>query len=94
MSRQDPQTHIRLPAGLKARVELAASENRRSVTAELISRIEHSFTNPAPASSPSQVISSLGVRVEGHRVFISEALAVDCIKSVILRGLLDMEKRP
>lgn len=43
MSRTDVQVNFRMPAELKAELERAAKENRRSVTAELVARLEASF---------------------------------------------------
>ncbi len=42
MARNDPQINIRLPAELKERMELAAKEQNRSTTAEIVSRLEES----------------------------------------------------
>lgn len=43
MARSDPQVNIRLPADLKARLEVAAEAAARSLTAEIIVRLESSF---------------------------------------------------
>ncbi|MDU4059453.1 MAG: Arc family DNA-binding protein [Pseudomonas oryzihabitans] len=43
MSREDAQFKLRLPAELKAKVEKSATENRRSLNAELVARLEESF---------------------------------------------------
>lgn len=40
MARTDSQLNLRLPAELKALLEKAADENKRSVTAETVSRLE------------------------------------------------------
>lgn len=51
MSRTDPQVNFRMPAELKQKLETAAAENRRSITAELVARLEESFareTDPEP----------------------------------------------
>lgn len=44
MSRTDPQFNLRIPAALKAQVEDAAKHNKRSATAEIIARLEESFS--------------------------------------------------
>tara|TARA_R110001606_G_scaffold68797_1_gene157168 strand:- start:12715 stop:12978 length:264 start_codon:yes stop_codon:yes gene_type:complete len=46
MSRSDPQFNLRIPAELRDKVAEAASENRRSATAEIIARLEESFQSP------------------------------------------------
>lgn len=40
----DPQYKLRMPAGLKERIELAAQANNRSMNAEIVSRLEASFS--------------------------------------------------
>src|SRR3990167_2912893 len=43
MTRSDLQVNFRMPASLKAALESAAKENHRSLTAELVARLEASF---------------------------------------------------
>jgi dihydrodipicolinate synthase/N-acetylneuraminate lyase len=43
MTREDPQLKLRLSQELKARVVAAARENSRSVNAEIVRRLEHTF---------------------------------------------------
>ncbi len=43
MSRQDLHFRLRIPEELKARVEKAAAEKNRSMTAEIVARLEQSF---------------------------------------------------
>ncbi|CDG88424.1 Arc family DNA-binding protein [Xenorhabdus bovienii] len=40
MSREDPQLRVRIPAELKEILEQRAKENRRTLTAEIVSRLE------------------------------------------------------
>ncbi|RUV33398.1 Arc family DNA-binding protein, partial [Mesorhizobium sp. M7A.F.Ca.MR.148.00.0.0] len=56
MAREDPQINIRMPASLKLRLEDAALELGRSVTAEIVSRLEQSFVGP---KHPPQIIIRL-----------------------------------
>ncbi|EPZ6108493.1 TPA: Arc family DNA-binding protein [Pseudomonas aeruginosa] len=46
MSRSDPQFNLRIPEELKELVVAAARENKRSATAEILARLERSFTEP------------------------------------------------
>lgn len=50
MKRTDPQFKLRIPEELKARIDEAAKESRRSINAEIIARLEQSF--PRSASFP------------------------------------------
>lgn len=43
MARHDPQVNFRIPAELKEQLELAAKDNNRSLTAELINRLDESL---------------------------------------------------
>ncbi|WMR32256.1 Arc family DNA-binding protein, partial [Metapseudomonas otitidis] len=43
MSRADAEFALRLPELLRARIERAASASRRSLNAEVVVRLEHSF---------------------------------------------------
>lgn len=45
MARTDPQINFRLPHELKNRIEQSAKENGRSVTQEVILRIEQSYSS-------------------------------------------------
>ncbi|WP_394887560.1 Arc family DNA-binding protein [Mesorhizobium sp. AaZ16] len=43
MARTDPQVNLRFPAELKERLEAHARQNKRSLTAEIVRRLEQSF---------------------------------------------------
>ena len=65
MARTDPQLNIRIPSELKDRLEEAATASGRSVTAELIHRIEVSLradeitSTHVPASQLKQILDRL-----------------------------------
>ncbi|MDE3789603.1 Arc family DNA-binding protein [Sinorhizobium meliloti] len=44
MARQDPHFRLRLPEDLKSRIEDAATRNRRTMTSEIIARLESTFS--------------------------------------------------
>lgn len=48
MSRTDPQFNLRIPETLRDQVMVAAKENGRSATAEILARLELSFIGEAP----------------------------------------------
>jgi len=43
MARTDPQVNLRIPAALKEKLEAASVANSRSITAEVVARLEASF---------------------------------------------------
>lgn len=45
MARTDPQVNFRIPAELKDKLDNAAKDNGRTLTAELILRLEMTFEN-------------------------------------------------
>jgi hypothetical protein len=77
MARDEPQINLRMPADLKVRLERAASENRRSTTAEIMARLEESFT--AGAAGP----------IDEHTL----DLFADTVAGKVVRALDEREKR-
>jgi hypothetical protein len=45
MSKDDPQFNLRIPPELRVKLSRAARDNDRSVTAEIISRLQSTFLN-------------------------------------------------
>lgn len=45
MARSDPQINFRIPQELKDALDVASAENRRSLTAEVVARLQASFEN-------------------------------------------------
>lgn len=43
MSRDDLHFRLRIPEGLKQRIEASSNESRRSMTAEIVARLEETF---------------------------------------------------
>lgn len=43
MAREDPQLKFRVPADLRSRLEASASESHRSLSAEIVARLESTF---------------------------------------------------
>ncbi len=48
MSRTDPQFKLRMPPALRAQVEQAAEQANRSLNAEIVTRLQASFTQAKP----------------------------------------------
>lgn len=57
MSRTDPQFKLRMPAALRSQVEQAANAARRSLNAELVFRLERSFSGEVPAHANAEQLS-------------------------------------
>jgi hypothetical protein len=55
MSREHPQIRIRLPPKLKEKIKEAAHDNRRSMNAEVIARLQASFEEDAGEVTPDQM---------------------------------------
>lgn len=46
MARNDPQVNFRMPQVLKDKLEQSAKDNGRSITSEVVIRLEDSFNSP------------------------------------------------
>ncbi|QTN45558.1 Arc family DNA-binding protein [Ectopseudomonas mendocina] len=54
MSRTDPQFKLRMPLALRAQVEQAAEQANRSLNAEIVTRLQASFTQAKPEVSANE----------------------------------------
>lgn len=70
MARTDPQFNIRMPEKLKEKIESAAAKSGRSMTAEVIHRLEHSFPSDEtidlfnPTKHVDKKVADLSQRVD------------------------------
>lgn len=60
MTRADPQFKLRMPLALKEHIEESAAQNKRSVNAEIVSRLEESYfdhdKSPAQKYTEQQIV--------------------------------------
>jgi Arc-like DNA binding domain len=61
MAREDDQLKFRVPSGLRARLEKVATANKRSLNAEIIARLEASFTNEARSKAAAAKLMKIGM---------------------------------
>ncbi|EHU3346033.1 Arc family DNA-binding protein [Acinetobacter baumannii] len=54
MARNDPQMNLRVPVELKEKIEKAAFDNGRTITAEAVFRLEESFLAATTTNNTSQ----------------------------------------
>lgn len=64
MARTDPQVNFRIPAELKDKLDNAAKENGRTLTAELILRLEMTFEQDNELASIREEMESLKADIE------------------------------
>lgn len=64
MARTDPQVNFRIPAELKDKLDSAAKENGRTITAELILRLEMTFEQDNDIADIREEIESLKADLE------------------------------
>ena len=74
MNRPDQQFKLRLPVELKARLEESATAGGRSLTAEIVHRLEQSF-HAGSVLSVEHVLVMASTNVEGSRRLNQEKLA-------------------
>lgn len=82
MARTDIQMNIRIPAGLKAKIEAAAAESGRSLTVEIVQRLETSFLVDKQSAFEMlkkgiEVIESSEEALKGHEEDIARFVAGD-----------------
>lgn len=59
MARKDPQLNLRIPAETKQRLEDCSKESGRTITAELVYRLEESFKTESELAVLRQKIDAL-----------------------------------
>lgn len=59
MAREDLHFRLRIPEDLKSRIEKSAEENHRSMTAEIVARLEESFTKRSLDLSDEGIVATL-----------------------------------
>ncbi len=64
MARTDPQVNFRIPSELKDKLDNAAKENGRTLTAELILRLETTFDGVESPQDLKSKVESLEFTVE------------------------------
>lgn len=73
---KDAQLKFRLPAELKAQIEAAAHGNGRSTTAEIVARLEASFSDEDRRLTPEQVKEMVELMMEPQREQIDARIQV------------------
>lgn len=68
MAREDLHFRLRIPEELKAKVEVAAAENHRSMTAEMVARLYESFDPEAVSQEFADHVQALQHSEEIRRI--------------------------
>ena len=64
MAQEYSQVNFRIPSKLKEDIEKAAFANNRSITSELVSRLEKSFEDERPPTQYVDISKALGLIFE------------------------------
>jgi hypothetical protein len=67
MARSEPQVNLRMPAELKDALDLAAAQNMRSLTAEVVSRLQASVEGSTTRTPPEDENAHLRANAEDQR---------------------------
>ena len=59
MKHDHPQFKLRIPPNLKEALEQAAATSDRTLTAEIVARLESSFTPPSPTGLPPEFMAQI-----------------------------------
>lgn len=62
MARSDPQLNFRIPSELRDKLEAAAKENNRSLTGELIARLEQSLDPTAATKLSAEQVAEIALQ--------------------------------
>ncbi|MBC3464988.1 Arc family DNA-binding protein [Pseudomonas sp. RW10S2] len=94
MSRTDPQFNLRIPEALRDKVMAAAKDNKRSATAEILARLEGSFSEQegfdgSRAAGPKKDMLVIGADGPGARP-ITRAEIWDVLGQAIEQALDEM----
>lgn len=74
MSREAPQFKLRMDAELKERVEKAAHDNHRSINAEIVARLEESFSAKPDTAALESRIAGMELRAMATELSLSAAV--------------------
>lgn len=87
MARNDPQVNFRIPAELKEKLEESAKESGRSITSELVLRLEQSFATEEQArpliAADKDWLEEIGVSGDEFAT---------AMKAIIRSGIDNLEK--
>ena len=92
MSHQkDPQFKLRIPEGLKEKVRISSENHNRTMTADIIARVERTFKeeeSTTPSTSNVLIVTAVyqTLREEGYTHEKAEQVITDSVKK-----LLDMD---
>ncbi len=92
MARTDPQVNFRIPAELKDKLDEAARENGRTLTAELILRLEMTFDHDDQVQDLQEQVKYLEERIE-HLEDNSKKLEIKILDVMQHVGLYDPNPR-
>jgi len=67
MAREDLHFRLRIPEALKSQIEDAAAANNRSMTSEMISRLEKSFTSEKTIDQLWKRVEALEHEINKHK---------------------------
>ncbi|TIN20180.1 MAG: Arc family DNA-binding protein [Mesorhizobium sp.] len=68
MARNDPQVNLRMPENLKALLDAAAEKNKRTLTAEVVSRLERTFVDDLMGATDEGPIFNIVLDAKGRPI--------------------------
>jgi len=89
MARTDPQLNIRIPAELKAALDAVAAENKKSTTAEIVSRLQASFYDAGNGETKGKLIVALTTLRMLHHMTTDPDLKRDVGTMLAFMGSVD-----
>lgn len=93
MARQDPTIYMRIPQELKEHLDRAAEENRRSLTAEVVSRLQESFASDEQAYELAFTATRLKDEVAKLTAQLDAARAERKSRGDVSKEVVDAQRR-
>ena len=94
MARNDPQVNLRMPAEIKASIEAAAETSKRSLTSEIVARLQDSFTSTRASLGDSLSLQTVNGELEQQRALARQfrelADSSDSIRTFLASILLSI----
>ncbi|CAN7301175.1 Arc family DNA-binding protein [Phyllobacterium sp. LjRoot231] len=94
MAREDLHFRLRIPEELKAKVDKSASDNHRSMTAEIVARLENSFvSNEHGTLGPNELSGAARVLYEAIEGLRGDTSLIRHLAEELMRQFISMRER-
>lgn len=87
MARNDPTIYMRIPQELKEKLDAASAENRRSLTSEVVARLQSTFGATLQGSLGGlQMTAAEESSLTPEQLKLAREIAAEAVKQVVLQA--------